>query len=152
MADDLDRQHQRGQPPDGPGKAGRVLEAVRLNPDQVVINEGRQRAARRHRGILRRGFEAGNEPDQVGRQNEKKDGAEVPQVPAAVVPDLIFRLAVHKFVNQLESLLEVARPVGRQPQPEKSDHHHEEEDHHELHDHEVGPRPRIGVRAHDSQK
>jgi len=39
----------------------------------------------------------GTIPIQVGRQNEKQDGPEEPHVPAAVVPDLIFRLIVHKL-------------------------------------------------------
>src|SRR5690348_3694433 len=117
MAYDLDRDHQRREPPYRPGKVGCVLDdAVRPHTHGIVVEKGGDGASGRYRRIHGGRFESGDNSDQIREENENKNGGEVGEIFGSAVPQLIFGLAVNEFIDQLEAMLELSGTViGKLP-------------------------------------
>src|SRR5947209_17871971 len=100
MADDFQRNHQRGKPPDRPHEVPGVTNRP-LFPDamEVVINEGHYGAAQGHVNFSRGRFKSRYQSQQVAEQDEKEHGGKKRDEAASVVPDDFVRLSTDKFVE-----------------------------------------------------
>ena len=70
MADDFNRNHQRGQSGDGTEEVLQVVPGIFLQSDVVVITEGHQGATEGNVDRLCRAHEAGDQADQICQQQE----------------------------------------------------------------------------------
>src|SRR5579864_2419127 len=96
-----------------------VLEqTLLLEAHEVVVNENQHRASGRHRWIHGGRFEAWNDADQVGEQDEYKKSSEKGQKTGAIMADAVLGLAVKKRVDHFEDVLRFAGPVHRQARPQ----------------------------------
>src|SRR6516164_34287 len=152
MAHNFDRDHQRSEPPEGPNKMGSISSAVRLDPHQVVVEEGGNSATKRHHWIHRRRFESWNQANEIGKKDEQKDRAKITEILDATVSHLILGLSMDKLVDQLEDVLQFARLVGGKPSAQHRKQQRQYRHDQNLHDDEIRQRTRLVWQAYHRQE
>src|SRR5450755_905258 len=102
MTEQLNRQHQRRQPPDGTGEMPQILaQTHRLDALDVVIEKRGQSASQRDLDALRRRFKARDQSNQVAEQNEDADRHHDGDEGMTVTAGLLLGLSFGEVVEEL---------------------------------------------------
>src|SRR5258708_7088208 len=105
MADYLNRNHQRGQPPDRPREMRQVLkESLLPEAHEVVVNENQQGAPAWHGGSHGGRLEARNNANQIAEKYKKEQRADKGKEFRPLMPDVFCRFAAKKQVDNLENV------------------------------------------------
>src|SRR5215469_13902545 len=98
-----------------------------LSPDarDVVVQESCDSATGRHKGVHGGRFEAGNDPNQVRKQDEQKQRAEKSDVALAAVTYHVLCLSLDKLIDQFERLLKFTRTINGKPSSQESKEDHD---------------------------
>ena len=111
VADDLDGQHEKREPPERSEKLLDVPGAMCPNTGVVIEKKRANGKAEGDHGVHGRRIKAGDQADQVQAQNEYKYGAEEDQIAGAIVPDHFFRRGVYEIVEHFHGVLRFAGAV-----------------------------------------
>src|SRR5664280_65063 len=107
VRDDLDRHHQREEPPDRPHELFGVLDRTQsAQPHDVVEQERRQRQGERRARVRRWRLQEEDQPERVRDEDEEGEGHHKRhEIPAAAMPDDVLREVRQTREQQFERLL-----------------------------------------------
>jgi hypothetical protein len=129
MAYQFYRNHQRRERRHRAGKVLQVADSRMFEPLRLIIEKGAERASERNHRNSGRGFEAGNDADEIAQQNKQTKGHQEGSESFAAVPDNFLALGLDESVRAFEDVLQCPRLVDGKPRPHhKKDHDQKQED------------------------
>ena len=110
-----------------------IAQAVRPQALEVIVEPGQQRASQGNDGNGGRGFEAGNEAEQVTGEDEESEGNKVRDeffVPVAndLVPE-----AADEALDSFEEMLQSSGPIDRKASADQQEHNGENDEDEHFH-------------------
>src|ERR1017187_3162303 len=106
VGDNLDHKHQRGEPPHRPKKLLDVSPAVLADAVIVVVEKGKERAAKRNNHIRGGRLQPRNQPQQVAEQDEQAQNGDEAEEALEVVTDDGFALLGDKLMDSFRDVLQ----------------------------------------------